>query len=704
MKTIDNRIARTIVLVVSLMMSFPVFGQNADAVDLNLARRVGENFFKMNDNIKLSVDPGSLRRVETDEFPNLYIFNVEGGGSIIVAGDKRVRPILGFSEKGTFDPNNLPPAAEMIIGGYDYVVDSIVRHDVRFVEESVKQAWIDLENGCYRKVQSVKNLMPEYPLSCGPLLTTAFKQGDYGYNQWQNNYNEYCPIFEVTDNNNNVLRSLRALTGCGATTMTQLLYFHKDRKPSGIDNKIVEGKSVSAFQGRFSQDNSSLNLNPADVPVPLKIKGIDVAAHTYKDYMIEGDYWFEYYDWDYSNESPNEVAKTMYFCGLKIASKYRVIIRPENGNLYFIADTESNLASILDVLKNTFNYPKAFIKSRDEYNSNWDDTLKKYISHRIPLLYRGAKNENNSGGHFYIIDGYITDEVGVFFHHNFGLYDLNDKYYFSSLSPNPNFSHSPFAYHQWFLSTIPIKDKCKPEINCLNANPQGLKDPQTTDQLVYESITKYHEYMDAMSNYLLNVIGGTYWLDEEKGIAFWNLFQSLLDDNTGMISEAGIQQLINQNQFEEISEDLIMTIAERYNQSVLYWNEGYYTNESLPEGYGNMIEYDTAAMRKAYEAQAYAESLGFSNVGQMYDNAYEMLEAEVNHTQSSVCAKVTVKFSQKASMTREAFNGTLQIFNGHESIPMQNILVDFRIEDQQGNDCTHLFQINTLSLDSITCG
>ena len=55
MKTIENRIAKTLVLVVSLILSFSVFGQNADAVDLRLAKRVGENFIKMNPDIKLSV-------------------------------------------------------------------------------------------------------------------------------------------------------------------------------------------------------------------------------------------------------------------------------------------------------------------------------------------------------------------------------------------------------------------------------------------------------------------------------------------------------------------------------------------------------------------------------------------------------------------------------------------------------------------------
>ena len=293
---------------------------------------------------------------------------------------------------------------------------------------------------------------------------------------------------------------------------------------------------------------------------------------------------------------------------------------------------------------------------------------------------------------------------------------LLGKYYMFTLPPGTTDYEGMRTFYQYVtndidgsiigrcilnLTTKDCDPDCTPDVSGLNSS-KGVRDSQTTNQIIYESVTKYYEYMHSMKGFLSQTLMEAYWFDEEKGIEFWNLFQSLLDSNTGLISEEGIQQLISQSQLDNISDDYIRVIAERYNQSVLYWNEGYYSNDSLPEGYGGVIEYDTAAMRKAYEAQAYAESLGFSDVRQMYDNAYEMLETEIENIQSSVCARVTVQFNQKMTMTREAFNGTLQIFNGHESIPMEDIFVDFRIEDQQGNDCTDLFQINTLSLDQIT--
>ena len=71
-------------------------------------------------------------------------------------------------------------------------------------------------------------------------------------------------------------------------------------------------------------------------------------------------------------------------------------------------------------------------------------------------------------------------------------------------------------------------------------------------------------------------------------------------------------------------------------------------------------------------------------------------------THNTLCASVTVQFSQTMTMTREAFEGTLTIDNGHESQPMQNIDVNFVIKDEGGTDCTNLFQINILSYNNMT--
>jgi len=71
-------------------------------------------------------------------------------------------------------------------------------------------------------------------------------------------------------------------------------------------------------------------------------------------------------------------------------------------------------------------------------------------------------------------------------------------------------------------------------------------------------------------------------------------------------------------------------------------------------------------------------------------------------TNTSVCASISLRFSQALMMTREAFDGTLTIYNGNETTPMQNISLQLEVKDQNGIIRNDLFQINTIALDVLT--
>ena len=74
----------------------------------------------------------------------------------------------------------------------------------------------------------------------------------------------------------------------------------------------------------------------------------------------------------------------------------------------------------------------------------------------------------------------------------------------------------------------------------------------------------------------------------------------------------------------------------------------------------------------------------------------------VNTPTNSVCVQVVVEFEQHLVMTREAFEGTFTVRNGYETESMENIGLNFTVKDEDGNDCTHLFQITTTSLEGLT--
>lgn len=74
----------------------------------------------------------------------------------------------------------------------------------------------------------------------------------------------------------------------------------------------------------------------------------------------------------------------------------------------------------------------------------------------------------------------------------------------------------------------------------------------------------------------------------------------------------------------------------------------------------------------------------------------------VNTPSGSICVQVGVQFNQQMVMTREAFFGTFNVHNGFDTESLEAIGLNFTVKDEDGNDCTNLFQINTQSLSNIT--
>ncbi len=69
-------------------------------------------------------------------------------------------------------------------------------------------------------------------------------------------------------------------------------------------------------------------------------------------------------------------------------------------------------------------------------------------------------------------------------------------------------------------------------------------------------------------------------------------------------------------------------------------------------------------------------------------------------SQSTVCSSITLQFSQSMVMTRQAFLGTLTVFNGNDDKAMKDVKMALSITDQEGKVATsHEFQINPETLD-----
>lgn len=87
--------------------------------------------------------------------------------------------------------------------------------------------------------------------------------------------------------------------------------------------------------------------------------------------------------------------------------------------------------------------------------------------------------------------------------------------------------------------------------------------------------------------------------------------------------------------------------------------------------------------------------LGYRSTDEMWMTEAKNCKEKLDENSSSVCASITLQFSQKMTMTRQAFRGTLTVFNGHDTEAMRDVKLTLEVKDEDGNVATsHEFQIN----------
>ena len=240
----------------------------------------------------------------------------------------------------------------------------------------------------------------------------------------------------------------------------------------------------------------------------------------------------------------------------------------------------------------------------------------------------------------------------------------------------------------------------------------------TTPDVMIRDINTFYSMLN-----MLDELGGkisplyqTVYNDLLKSVFYRALSDAMLHHNVGdylegQIASSGRDLLLsrclevyNGSDVEDIVDNLIAV----WNNSILAWSNRYLTMADAPIGYGtDFIQIDPDIIAEFYAHNNEAIHQGYIDIFDRYNsdltNLIMVLQDYYNNQQSSssLCASVTVQFSQTMTMTREAFEGTLTINNGHESVPMQNIDVDFVIRDENGVDCTNLFQVNFLSYNNM---
>lgn len=122
------------------IFTLPMFAKH---VDVENARTVARSFWEQNLGKQTRATFSDV--TSRTEFTNFYIFNT-GDGFVIVSADDIAVPILGYSDAGNFDPQNIPVNMYEWLQGYENDINRAISDGVSTSAETAAN-WTKLSSG-----------------------------------------------------------------------------------------------------------------------------------------------------------------------------------------------------------------------------------------------------------------------------------------------------------------------------------------------------------------------------------------------------------------------------------------------------------------------------------------------------------------------------------------------------------------------------
>ena len=310
----------------------------------------------------------SLREMVSDAY---FVFNVgENDGFVIVSGDDRTAPILGYVDRGSFDSATLPDNVKAWLAGY--------ADQLRHLDEITKPAATSQFQRAPRRAKA------KYTIT--PLLETTWDQ--------EAPYNNSCPEFFDLGT---------SFTGCVATAMAQVMYYHK--WPAATTKELPAYTCKTNWSG-YGQ---------------VSVKAIPAGTTLAWDQMKNS-----YTANDEDVDACNAVATLMAACGSSVEMNYA-----NNAG----GGSTAAVTKAADAMPAYFDYSATIKKVfRDDYSyASWSDMIYTELEAERPVLYGG---QSSGGGHAFVVDGY--DGEGMF-HINWGWGGYCNGYFALSVA-NPDSS------------------------------------------------------------------------------------------------------------------------------------------------------------------------------------------------------------------------------------------------------------------------
>ena len=315
---------------------------------------------------------------------HIYAFNLDGGGFVIASGDERALPVLGYSDSGTIDADNMPENMRWWLKGYE-------------------EAIAELGNAVIINPLNQN----EQRAAIAPLVKTTWDQLPV--------YNQDCPVYNGAVEK---YKGKQCLTGCVATAMAMVMYYHRypaattspipayDYVVTNLANGVVEDFHSDALPEVTFDWNNMLekycvtDANGNDAPLP----GL-------------------------TDQQKKAVSTLMRYCGQATKMSYSPHISTTHGEY------------IAQALFHYFNYDKGVeCVYRPNYSiSEWETLCYNELAANRPVVLAGSAND---GGHAFVCDGY--DGNGLF-HINWGWGGYCDNYFALSVLNPYSFSNQTNA-------------------------------------------------------------------------------------------------------------------------------------------------------------------------------------------------------------------------------------------------------------------
>ena len=338
---------------------------SARTISVEEAQSIATEFISGGNSGMLKKQGAALQSADL-EASHLYGFNIAGGGYVIVSGDSRTYQILGYSDSGSLDLADMPEPLQAWINSYDSTIAAL--------------GALPLAEG-------------SEPVSLGaaiePMLKTTWYQDAP--------YNDPCPTLPNDEGVDE-----KCPTGCVATAMAQVMYYHQWPASSPV---------IPEYSFTYTATiNEERTYTMPELPA---------TTFAWDDMLLD-------YHGVTSTEAQNVAVSTlMLYCGQSLHMKYA----PEGSGC--------QESAIAQALRYYFDYDKALYSAKRVFYSidEWEQLIYSELAAGRPVPYAG---DTETSGHSFVCDGY--DGAGMF-HINWGWGGKADGYFsLSVLNPYDNIS------------------------------------------------------------------------------------------------------------------------------------------------------------------------------------------------------------------------------------------------------------------------